>query len=435
MDTPTQFAGDTSEADPLVPPFQGDTSEADPLPQVKRFTSFTPPAKTDSPNLDLVKAQKILKFYEDQPQWLAHPFTQHAATADLANAGRIITGHIAIRKANTEAEIAIARNSTGTKVGNSLLKLAEGGGDGAKWGAQWYALGDDGKPLYENPKNWEAIISGYETNATKQVGTEPMSMKLEDGTVIQGWKNLKTGHFTTDPAYAIGARLDSSKQLLEEKFKQQLALIDPKNKAAIERMTERYKLALELFETELPQKTAAAKELIGASAEAAIELSGTHEQNAEKLAAFKKSIGSDKPDRPVTVTETDPVTGTKISRRMTLADAQQLPAATDTATHRLFSEYAAEKSALESGDQSVGPDWIHLSNRARNLAELKTKIEQKGINADTGRRLGGPTASTNAPAASAPAAASATNEVIKLAPNGKRAVFDADTKKFLRYAD
>ena len=28
-----------------------------------------------------------------------------------------------------------------------------------------------------------------------------------------------------------------------------------------------------------------------------------------------------------------------------------------------------------------------------------------------------------------------TNEVIKVAPNGKRAVFDADTKKFLRYAD
>ncbi|MDO8636005.1 MAG: hypothetical protein Q7R34_07140, partial [Dehalococcoidia bacterium] len=52
----------------------------------------------------------------------------------------------------------------------------------------------------------------------------------------------------------------------------------------------------------------------------------------------------------------------------------------DSQTHNLLSKYADEKAAIASGDQSVGPDWMGLSNRARNLAELKTKIEQNGIN-------------------------------------------------------
>lgn len=44
-------------------------------------------------------------------------------------------------------------------------------------------------------------------------------------------------------------------------------------------------------------------------------------------------------------------------------------------------------------------------------------------------------ATPSAPTAATPAAPVRTNEVIRVAPNGKRAVFDANTKQFLRYAD
>lgn len=368
--------------------FTGDTSEAEYMTGQTNGAMASPPSGR---TLDVARAEKIIRAFTKDPSWLADPRTSQAANSVFSAASKVVGMNLQLERLASQAEAAKARNSMEKQVGNSLLKLAESGPDGAKIASKWYGPGDDGKPLYQNPTNWSAILSDYQTV------TAPVAREAEIGGT-RGWMDPK-GNFHADPTALIEARQSATLDAIEARFQNQLALIDPKNEAAVERLRERYRLARELFNEQLPQKTAAAEHLIGVRKAAAIELAGNREQNAEKLAAFKKELGGDKPDRPISVTETDPVTGTKVTRRMTLADAEQLPAVADAATHRLLTKYAEEKAAIEAGDESVGPDWLGLSNRAKTLAELKTRIEQKGINPDTGRKIGAAsTPRTNSPA-------------------------------------
>lgn len=108
-------------------------------------------------------------------------------------------------------------------------------------------------------------------------------------------------------------------------------------------------------------------------------------------------------DKSVTATTEDLTTGTKVTRKMTEEEFARSeaskPPVLDEETKKQLSEYAEEKAAISAGDKAKGPDWLGLSDRARHLKELKTKLIQKGIDADTGSRIGAATVTTTAPPA------------------------------------
>lgn len=117
--------------------------------------------------LNVAKAQRIIQAFTDDPSWLADPRTSGAANAVFGAASKVIGMNIQLERANAQAEAAKARNSTAGMVGKSLLKLAEGGGEGAKWAAQWYAPGNDGNAKYEDPATWADILRGFENYSVK----------------------------------------------------------------------------------------------------------------------------------------------------------------------------------------------------------------------------------------------------------------------------
>lgn len=272
--------------------------------------------KMHMPELTLQNAQKILQFYQNEPQWLANPRTRHAASSDFAQASKIIGINMQIERLNAQAEAARGKNTTSQRVGQSLLKLAEGGGTGAKWASQWYAQGEDGKPRYENPTNWASILEGYEQHATSKDGVDPTDAQLLD-------------------------------------------------------IAERARKSGDTKKAEM--------------LEAVVAEHGRNKGQPQKI------------ERSVSV-KADDESGATITRQMTeeeFAKSQaNKPLVLDLETKQQLSTYAEEKAALSTGDKSKGPDWLGLSNRARNLAELETKLKQKGINPDTATRL--------SPAATAP---------------------------------
>lgn len=122
------------------------------------------PSRFKMPAMTLDNAWKIYNWYQQEPQWLANNRTRHAAEADLAHAARIISMNMQMERVGAMAEASKARNSIAREIGTSLLKLSESGRGGAAIAAKWFALDDQGKPLYENPTNATAIFKDYESH-------------------------------------------------------------------------------------------------------------------------------------------------------------------------------------------------------------------------------------------------------------------------------
>jgi peptidoglycan hydrolase CwlO-like protein len=68
---------------------------------------------------------------------------------------------------------------------------------------------------------------------------------------------------------------------------------------------------------------------------------------------------------------------------------------------------------------------------SKERAPLQEQL--KALQAEAQRMEGGSAAA--APAAAAPSGTAKGNEVIRLTKDGRRAVFDSETRKFLRYAN
>lgn len=97
-------------------------------------------------------------------------------------------------------------------------------------------------------------------------------------------------------------------------------------------------------------------------------------------------------------------------------------------------EYSDLKAKIDSG-KGRGASVTHWSNDTNTLATIKSQLKAVGIDADTRKRIVPESPLTNAPAASAPASAPFTNEVSRVTATGRTAIFDASTKKFIRYGD
>lgn len=278
---------------------------------VSEFSYQQPSTRTNIPErLDVEKAYRIMNRLAANPSWFEHPKTKHMAEAAYITAGKIVSLNLQMERLSANAESARGQNLTANQVGSSLLKLAEGGGEGAKWAAQWYAAGENGKAKYMDPNNWEQILKGYENHSIEKKGVAPTDVQL----------------------------LNFAKQYRDEG--------DITNATRLE---------------------------------AIVDERGRNKSAAQKV------------EKSVTVT-TDPLLGNKVTRKMTEEEFAKSeaskPLELDTETKQQLSEYAEEKAAISSGDTAKGPDWIGLSSRARNLNELKTKLTQKGIDADTGRKIG-----------------------------------------------
>jgi hypothetical protein len=94
----------------------------------------------------------------------------------------------------------------------------------------------------------------------------------------------------------------------------------------------------------------------------------------------------------------------------------------------------AAKSAMPSNPFSRGLNWIKGDPAGQALASASNAVANLNAPAP-----GQPAAPSAPPASTPPASPStgsgATNEVIRKTKDGRRAVFDAATKKFIRYAD
>jgi len=425
------YQGDTSEAD-NPPAYQGDTSEASGAPSpVSRPTAtqprfVIPPTgqkenQRKLPPLDLGLAYKTIEFYQVHPEFLANPLTTHAANAHLSQASKIIGMNMQLERVAIMGETSKAKNMMGKHVGTSLLKLAESGPEGAKVASKWYAVDEDGKPLYENPANWSGILDDYKdhTKAT----TTPATITLDDGTVVQGWTDPKTGRFTqfidkvAQGKELIGARTEASKELIgaraefakehiaqrlegakellglrgeatkdqiEQRFQNQLRMIDPKNEAAKELLQAKHDLALEYYD----YKVANPNWSPGALEKDAEYLRSLKESKADpaliRLVEKRVEFGKLRDTEPKDVTVATEGDEGKVSERMTVAKHEAMKENTpDAETAKELKAYADHKVELATGDTrtAFGRSRTNLMN------ELKIRLESKGWNPETGKRL------------------------------------------------
>lgn len=63
------------------------------------------------PEMNLENAHKIIQFYQDEPQWLANPRTRIAASADFAQASKMVGMSIQIERVNNSSAAAKAKNA------------------------------------------------------------------------------------------------------------------------------------------------------------------------------------------------------------------------------------------------------------------------------------------------------------------------------------
>lgn len=96
------YTGDTTEAENL-PPQQ---SAPSPSPRFVIPQNEQPSAKQKLPELNLELAYKTLDFYQRKPQYLANPFTSHAANAHLSQASKIIGMNIQLERLNNSRALA-----------------------------------------------------------------------------------------------------------------------------------------------------------------------------------------------------------------------------------------------------------------------------------------------------------------------------------------
>lgn len=144
--------------------------------------------------LDVTRAKNIIQKFTDDPSWLADPRTASVANGIFNQASKVLGMHLQMERLQSQSEAALARNSITKEVAKSLLKMAESGPEGAGVAARWYALGDDGKPLYENPANASAIFQDYSKHSlAKDVQPKPITIEMEDGTKINAIYNPQTG--------------------------------------------------------------------------------------------------------------------------------------------------------------------------------------------------------------------------------------------------
>lgn len=281
------------------------------------FVKEGAPIPSKDTNFNVSAATHLINKFVEDPSWLVNPYTSKVATAMAGTAAEVVKLHLDGMRIKAASEAETGGTLTANRVGSSLLKLAEGGDEGADWASQWYALGEGGQPRYKDPANWETILKGYKDRSIQKSGVDPTDAQLLD--------------------IAEKARKSGNTRKAD---------------------------MLEAVVTE-------------------------HGRNKGQPQKVEKSVS---------VTTEDFSTGDKVTRKMTEDEFSQSqaskPLVLDTETTQQLSTYAEEKAALSTGDTAKGPDWLGLSDRARNLAELKTKLEQKGINPDTGTRL-----STNTPSA------------------------------------
>lgn len=191
--------------------FTGDTSEAEVM---VSSPAIQAPTKRKAPELNLDNAYKTLSFYQENPQYLASPLTSHAANAHLAAASKIVGMNLQMERLNSASESARAENFISKKVATSLLKLAETSEDGAGIAAKWYALDENGQPLYKNPANASAIFEDYRLHTTAKadagqvVGEE---VTMPDGSTIQIVRN------TTGKGYTVVPRKADTEAAIMEK--------------------------------------------------------------------------------------------------------------------------------------------------------------------------------------------------------------------------
>jgi len=199
-------------------PFTGETSASTGL-------DLPPPrdwARSGSgETLNVAKAQKIINAFTADPSWLADPRTAHAANAIFGAASKVVGMNVQLEKVNSQLEGAQARNSISRDVGRSLLKMSELGGNASRTAAKWNKLGDNGRPLWEDSSNWEAIMedaSKYENPAGKA-----SSLTMQDGTVLQGFTD-RFGNFHQSQMQTIGAQQQATASNIDKRFENQKEL-------------------------------------------------------------------------------------------------------------------------------------------------------------------------------------------------------------------
>lgn len=158
------------------------------------FVKEGAPIPSKDTNFNVSAATHLINKFVEDPSWLVNPYTSKVATAMAGTAAEVVKLHLDGMRIKAASEAETGGTLTANRVGSSLLKLAEGGDEGADWASQWYALGEGGQPRYKDPANWETILKGYRDRSVAP-GEFPDTVQMEDGTVLQGLRNPKTGVF------------------------------------------------------------------------------------------------------------------------------------------------------------------------------------------------------------------------------------------------
>lgn len=211
-DTDTFTADEPSQADY--------SAEGGPISDSSTATATAPPATSPGvmvrpvqqnqssrpslpqPNLD--RAYHTMDFLQRNPQWLANPYTRHAAEAVLANSSKMIEMSIQLERVNSMADSTRNKNAfLKTKV-NDLSKItpfipsddvdgqAELGRLNGMIGSEDFSLPD-----------FSIGVARLQSQYSPKPGAE--SLTMSDGTVLQGYKD-RFGNFHQSTIQNIEAR-------------------------------------------------------------------------------------------------------------------------------------------------------------------------------------------------------------------------------------
>lgn len=191
---------DTFTADVMSQPDQSDPSMSeaysgpDSTPKSKDIGLAQPTPSPrqqgfDQPTLD--RAYHTIDFLQRNPQWLANPYTQHAANALLAGSSRMIEMSIQLERVSSQADAVKLKLNTDTRLINHLNDgLAK-----LKDMTVVAAIRDEVQANGPTPKAISMLNQQLESEKPL-LEPEPMSMTLNDGTEVVGWVDPKTRKFT-----------------------------------------------------------------------------------------------------------------------------------------------------------------------------------------------------------------------------------------------
>ncbi len=126
QDYASQEGGSISEPMPTTSTASATSATPAPSPANRSSVVMTRPMQPQQsagpqlPQPTLDRAYKMMDFFQQNPQWLANPYTTHAANAILANSSKIVGMSIQLDSVNAKADAARLRLNTDNRLINHL---------------------------------------------------------------------------------------------------------------------------------------------------------------------------------------------------------------------------------------------------------------------------------------------------------------------------